>query len=85
MHWIYILYSKKIDKFYIGSSADVDKRLAFHNSDYNKIWSKRGQPWEIVFRHKFQSKKEALMAEKFIKNQKSRTFIQKLIEEGWKG
>ncbi|RUA30101.1 MAG: GIY-YIG nuclease family protein, partial [Bacteroidetes bacterium] len=35
MHWIYILYSQKIDKYYIGSSSNVQKRLEFHNSEYN--------------------------------------------------
>ncbi len=83
MHWIYILYSKRIDKYYIGSTSNVKNRLAFHNSAQNKIWSRRGQPWEKVFEHEFESKKEALKAERFIKNQKSRKFIQKLVKEGW--
>ena len=83
MHWIYILYSTKIDKYYIGASSNVQNRLKFHNSDYNKIWSKRGKPWELVFSHKFETKKDALKAEIFIKKQKNRNFITKLIDEGW--
>ncbi len=83
MYYIYILYSKTIDKYYIGSTSNVENRLAFHNSARNKIWSKRGQPWENVFEHEFESKKQALKAERFIKNQKSRKFIQKLVNEGW--
>ena len=83
MHWVYILYSKKIDKFYIGSSSNVENRIAFHNSAQNRIWSKRGQPWKKVFQHEFETKKEALKAEIFIKKQKSRKFIQKLVDEGW--
>jgi len=83
MHWIYILYSKKIDKYYIGSSSNVQKRLEFHNSEYNKIWSKRGQPWELVFSHQFETKSDALKAEIFIKKQKSRIFISTLIKDGW--
>ncbi len=77
MYYIYILYSKTIDKYYIGSTSNVENRLAFHNSARNKIWSKRGQPWENVFEQEFESKKQALKAEGFIKNQKSRKFIQK--------
>ena len=84
MYYIYILYSEKIDKYYIGSTSNIENRLLFHNSEKNKIWSKRGQPWGLVFSHEFQTKKEALSAEKFIKKQKSRTFIEKLIHHGWK-
>ncbi len=83
MYWVYILYSEKIDKYYIGSTSNLQNRVEFHNSAKNKIWSKRGQPWEIVFEHVFESKKDALKAEKFIKKQKSRKFIQKLVNDGW--
>ena len=84
MYWVYILYSEKIDKYYIGSTSNLKNRIEFHNSEYNKIWSKRGKPWVLVFSHTFETNKEALAAEKFIKKQKSRTFILKLIDEGWK-
>jgi len=84
MYYIYILHSLKIDKYYIGSTSNIEKRLSFHNSERNKIWSKRGQPWSLVFSHEFQTKREALSAEKFIKKQKSRAFIEKLIRNGWK-
>ena len=83
MYYIYILYSKGIEKYYIGSTSNVENRLAFHNSEYNKIWSKRGRPWELVYSHEFSTKKEALVAERFIKKQKSRAFIKKLIAQGW--
>ena len=83
MYWVYILYSTKIDKYYIGSTSNLNNRLEFHNSEYNKIWSKRGKPWEMVFSHKFATSTEAIKTEKFIKRQKSRTFISKLIDEGW--
>ena len=83
MYWIYILYSDKIDKYYIGYTSNIHNRLEFHNSEYNKIWSKRGKPWKLVFSHQFDTKKEALSAEKFIKKQKSKKFISNLIETGW--
>ncbi len=84
MYWTYILYSEKIDKYYIGYTSNIQNRLDFHNSDSNKIWSKRGIPWKMVFSHKFATSTEAIKAERFIKKQKSRTFISKLIDEGWK-
>ena len=83
--YVYILYSEKLKKHYIGFSSDIEKRLDYHNSTkYNHIWTKRGIPWNLVFKHAFDNKPEALKAEKFIKKQKSKQFILKLIQKGWK-
>ena len=84
MYWVYILYSERIDKYYIGATSNLQNRVNFHNSDFNKIWTSRGKPWELVFSHKFETHKDAFAAERFIKKQKSRVFILKLINEGWK-
>ncbi len=32
MHYFYIIYSEKIDHYYIGETMDVDRRLIEHNS-----------------------------------------------------
>jgi len=82
MYYIYILYSTKIDKYYIGYSENPDKRLEFHNSEYNKIWSKRGQPWKLKIKIAFETKTEALKAEKSIKRKKSRAYIEAVIDAG---
>ena len=83
MFYTYILYSAKLDKFYIGFSQNPQNKVIQHNSDLNKKWTKRGQPQEIVMTIEFQSKTDAMKAEEFIKNQKSRKFIEKLILKGW--
>jgi len=31
MHFVYIIYSKKIDKYYVGETPDVANRLLQHN------------------------------------------------------
>ena len=78
-HNVYILYSSKLNKYYIGYSQDVSKRLAFHNSPLNKIWSKRGQPWELKVVLGFADKTSALKAERYIKRKKSTSYIQQVI------
>ena len=52
MYYIYILYSKTIDKYYIGSTSNVENRLAFHNSARNKVISLflKGEPKEGFFK-----------------------------------
>jgi putative endonuclease len=84
-HYVYILYSDKIDRYYIGKSSNPQSRLDHHNSNYNRIWTKRGKPWRILNRIEFENNTEASKAELFIKKQKSRKFIEKIIRDGWGG
>ena len=81
MHYVYILHSKSINKFYIGYSQNPTTRLEFHNSEFNKIWSQRGKPWSLEITFPFNDKKDALRAEKHIKRQKSANYILSIIEQ----
>lgn len=74
-YFVYILYSEKIDKYYVGKTENPKVRLEFHNSDLNRIWTKRGQPWKIVKLIEFENSTLSSKSERFIKKQKSRKFI----------
>jgi len=78
--FVYILFSSKINKFYIGYSQNPEKRLEFHNSTLNKIWSKRGQPWELKTTIPFKSKTGALKAERKIKKLKAKRSSKTLLK-----
>ena len=77
------MYSESLDQYYIGFSENPENRIKQHNSLLNQGWTKRGQPWILVKKLEFQTKAEALKTEKFIKKQKSKIFIKKIIEKGW--
>ncbi len=82
MKWFtYILYSKKIDRYYVGSTDDIKWRLERHNMGWGK-YSKRGIPWERVYYESFSSKSLAMKREKEIKSKKSRIYIENLINTG---
>ena len=83
MFYIYILYSKKADKFYIGYAQDVFKRLREHNNPLaNSKFTAKYLPWNLVCDFAVSdSRSEALKVERFIKKQKSKQFIQKLIKQ----
>ncbi|MFO0357622.1 MAG: GIY-YIG nuclease family protein [Sphingobacteriaceae bacterium] len=36
MHYVYILYSPILNKYYVGESNDVEKRLIQHNTAFYK-------------------------------------------------
>ncbi len=77
MYIVYILYSQSLDRFYVGFTNDLTRRLAEHNRIKGK-YTDSGIPWEIVYSEKFTSKSEAMIREQFIKSKKSHSFIQEL-------
>lgn len=79
-YWVYILYSRNFDKYYIGHTNNLARRLEEHNSDKAK-YTKSYQPWEIVFEQRFNERKEAMMNERYIKSLKSKQGIKVYIAE----
>ncbi len=79
--FIYILYSTTSDKFYVGYSEDPFRRLSEHNGGKHFKSTSNGRPWilKAAFGVKG-NRSDAMKIEKFIKNQKSRTLIEKLID-----
>ena len=78
MYTVYILHSKSIDKFYVGYTNDLKRRIREHNRKKGKF-TDRGIPWTIVHTEQFPCKEEAMRREKFIKAKKSRQFIIDLV------
>lgn len=74
----YILYSSKIDKYYVGSTEDIEVRLKNHNAGISKFTS-RGIPWILVYQEVFETRSQALAREREIKNKKSRKYIEFII------
>jgi putative endonuclease len=77
MFTVYILYSQRIDKFYVGYTNDLNRRLSEHNRIKGKFTDK-GIPWKVVYTETFPSKSEAMSREAEIKNKKSRNYIENL-------
>ncbi|WET00462.1 GIY-YIG nuclease family protein [Chryseobacterium arthrosphaerae] len=79
MCYCYILYSKSLDKYYIGHSCDdLQERLRKHLSDH-KGFTAKTKDWSIAYFENFRSKLEAYKREREIKAWKSKAKIQKLI------
>ncbi len=79
MHFVYILYSSKIDRYYVGQTYDVQARLVKHNTNYyeNK-WTAKGKPWVLYLSIECDTKAQALQIEGHIKKMKSRKYIENL-------
>lgn len=78
VYYLYILYSASLNRFYVGISHDPEERFKYHNS-FPKGWTVRGRPWKLVFKKQFPDKATAQYWEAFIKKQKKRSLIEKII------
>ena len=80
MYTLYILHSKSLDRYYIGYTNDLIRRLSEHNRIKGKF-TDAGIPWILVYSESFASKKGAMYREKYIKSRKSKKFIIELIAQ----
>lgn len=80
MYYVYLIESISIGKYYIGQTANVDKRVKRHNCGYVKS-TKAYRPWKLIGIIEVQNRKEAMALEKKIKDIKKRelqlTYFQK--------
>jgi len=77
-YYIYIIYSKSLNRYYIGHSNNINRGLIEHNSAQSKS-TKADIPWTLVYSKHFNSRSEAAKEETRIKRMKSRKFIERLI------
>lgn len=78
---IYILYSEKADKYYVGQTSDLQKRVHDHNHPIvNLKYTAKYIPWELRFSaYVSEERGDAIRVELFNKKQKSKLFLQKII------
>ncbi len=80
MFYIYILYSQSADKYYVGYTNNVEKRLNEHNSSDRNTYTSKHRPWVLSAAFECGDiAAEAMKIEKFIKKQKSRQLIERII------
>jgi putative endonuclease len=84
-YFVYILYSQRLDRYYVGQTNDLTERIRRHNRGIEKYTS-AGIPWELVFYDRVSTRGEAMKRERKLKNLKSRAkmlaYMEKEVLEG---
>jgi len=81
MFIVYILYSKKLNRYYIGFTEDFEQRLDFHRDKaQSRKFTYNADDWEIYLKIDCSSKSQGLAIEKHIKSMKSKTYIENLLK-----
>jgi putative endonuclease len=81
MHFFcYILYSKSINRYYIGYTSDIEKRLRLHNNGQfgRKSYTYKAADWNIFLIIPCATIEQAVFVESKIKKMKSRKYIENL-------
>ena len=72
---VYILYSRSLDKYYVGQTKNIEQRIERHNQ--GKVSStKRGVPWEVVYDIVLKDRSEAVFLEKKIKGRGEKRYLE---------
>lgn len=78
MAYVYILKSLTNDRYYVGSTDNLERRLIEHNSGKSKYTSLT-RPFKLVFSIEYPTSKEAKQVEYKIKKLKSKKIIERII------
>ena len=78
MFFTYIIFGSSKNRFYVGSTNDLNSRLEKHNAGATPS-TKFGRPWIMVYHEAFNSRSEAIKRELAIKKMKSKKYILQLI------
>ncbi len=65
-YFVYIIYSRKHDKYYKGVTTQPQLRLQEHNKGLSR-YTAHFRPWELVYLEKCTDKKSALIRERKLK------------------
>ncbi len=72
--FVYILFSNKSSRYYIGQTTNIDERLKKHNQG-NVQSTKFGLPWDLILQIEVSSRSEAVVLERKIKKRGAKRYI----------
>jgi putative endonuclease len=80
MYYVYILESQKDHGWYIGYTADLQRRLDEHNNGSTTSIIHR-RPFQIIYYEAYINKQDALGREVFLKSGAGHRFLKKTNEQ----
>ncbi len=82
MYYLYILYSKSSDRYYIGHTNDPKRRLEEHNTSPFRTYTSKHRPWILEAAFPISKNRgETMRVERYLKKLKSRRVIEQLIKD----
>jgi putative endonuclease len=79
MYYVYVLWSDKLHKRYVGFTSNLSQRLSDHNSGKSPF-TKRGIPWKMIYTEEYLSEIDARKREIFFKTGVGRKFLDSIVK-----
>ncbi len=81
MNFVYVIYNRKHDKFYIGQTENLSERLKLHSEGaFKRSYTARFDGgWDLIYHEAAEGRKEALIREGQLKSYQGRKFVKNLI------
>ena len=83
-HYVYVLLSEQDDKFYIGRTDDLKRRIAEHRQGKNVSTSKR-LPLKLIFYEAYPTESDAKRREEYFKTAKGKTTLKQMLKDFLEG
>ena len=81
MFYVYILFSASHNKYYVGHTDDITRRLQEHNNAIKNSYTAKYRPWILMANFEIGPERGlARKVENHIKKQKSKQYIIDIIE-----
>jgi len=83
MFSIYVLWSTKANRHYIGYTSDLNRRLEEHNNNKSQNMRKythKHRPWVLIYHEDgYRTRSDAMKREKYLKSSRGRQTIKQII------
>ena len=79
MYYVYVLYSKKDQGFYIGHTIDIKRRIYEHQNGEEKSTHWR-RPLILIYYEAYIERQDAVGREKFLKSGPGRKYLKKQLK-----
>ena len=77
---VYVLWSEKIKRRYVGATSDVLTRLTQHNKGMTPYTS-TGMPWTLLYTEQYATLSTARQRERFLKSGAGREFLNRTLSD----
>ncbi len=74
-YFVYIIWSEKLSRFYVGSTQNLKNRLDEHNCGEGNFTSK-GIPWKLIWTTELEKRADVVELENRIKKRGIKRFLE---------
>jgi putative endonuclease len=82
-YWVYVLYSMKDQKQYIGFTTNLKRRFGEHNAGKTKSTAPR-RPFRLLFAEVYISEADAMRRERYFKTDPGKKTLKLMLKESRK-